>query len=199
VPSSRLTTVGQHRYAVRRLDLHEDSGRFDRLHAEAAAVAVGYELVHVAGPTPEHLLHGVDALHEAINDAPADEGQEPDVWNADRVRTYDASMASRHQTTYRVLARHVRSGEWAGMSLLCVDEFSPTVAFQEDTNVVRAHRGHRLGLLMKCDMLRWIRAERPEVSATDTWNATENHHMIAVNERLGCRVIATFTGYRRDL
>ncbi|MCW2765487.1 MAG: hypothetical protein JWO11_1446, partial [Nocardioides sp.] len=28
---------------------------------------------------------------------------------------------------------------------------------------------------------------------------TENHHMIAVNERLGCRVIATFTGYRRDL
>ena len=35
------------------------------------------------------------------------------------------------------------------MSLLCVDEFAPGVAFQEDTSVVRAYRGHRLGLLMK--------------------------------------------------
>jgi GNAT superfamily N-acetyltransferase len=195
-----FTTAGQHLYAVRRLDLHEDADRFDRLHAEASAAAAGdYELLHVAGPAPEELLPGLVALHEAINDAPADEGQEPDVWDADRVRSYDASMASRHQTTYRVLARHVPTGEWAGMSLLCVDEFSPGVAFQEDTNVVRAHRGHRLGLLMKCDMLRWVRAERPEVSATDTWNATDNHHMIAVNERLGARVIATNVGYRRQL
>ena len=42
------------------------------------------------------------------------------------------------------------------MSLVAVDEFLPTVAFQEDTTVVRAHRGHRLGLLMKTDMLRWV-------------------------------------------
>lgn len=124
---------------------------------------------------------------------------EPDVWDVERVRSYNASMASRRQTTYRVLARHVASGAWAGMSLLCVDEFSPTVAFQEDTNVVRSHRGHRLGLLLKCDMIRWITTDRPEITATDTWNATDNHHMIAVNERLGCRVIATNVGYRRAL
>ena len=138
-------------------------------------------------------------LHAAINDAPADDGREPDVWDAERVRAYDESMARRHQTTYRVLARHAPTGEWAGMSLLCLDEFSPAVAFQEDTSVVRAHRGRRLGLFMKCDMLRWLGAERPEVSATDTWNATDNHHMIAVNERLGCRVIAQHVGYRREL
>ena len=95
---------------------------------------------------------------------------------------------------YRVLARHRTSREWAGISMLCVDEFAPTVAFQEDTSVVRAHRGHRLGLLMKADMLRWISQERPEVTAADTWNATNNHHMIAVNERLGATVIAVFSG-----
>ena len=72
-----------------------------------------------------------------------------------------SAMTQRRQTTYRVLARHVPTGEWAGMSLLCVDEFSPSVAAQEDTSVVRAHRGHRLGLLMKTDMVRWLADAAP--------------------------------------
>ena len=194
-----FTTAGQHPYAVRRLDLHDEPSRWDAVYAEAATAAAGYELVRVVGPADEAMVPDLVALHEAINDAPADEGMEPDVWDAERVRTYDASMVRRHQTTYRVLARHTATGAWAGMSLLCVDEFAPAVAFQEDTTVVRAHRGHRLGLLMKCEMLRWLAAERPEVGATDTWNATDNHHMIAVNERLGCRVIATHVGYRRQV
>lgn len=49
---------------------------------------------------------------------------------------------------------------------------------------------------MKADMLRWLSRERPEVAATDTWNATTNHHMIAVNERLGATVIAHHETYR---
>ena len=192
-------TVGQQRNPVRRVDLHDDPDRFDRLWDEAAAAAAEYELVRVAGPAPEELLSGLVSLHEAINDAPSTDLQEPDVWDAARVRDFDAGMAGRHQTAYRVLARHVPSGEWAGMSMLCVDEFSPAIAMQEDTSVVRAHRGHRLGLLLKSEMIRWIRHDRPEVLATDTWNAADNHHMIAVNERLGCRVIATNVGYRRLL
>ena len=58
---------------------------------------------------------------------------------------------------------------------------------------------HRLGLLLKCEMQQWIGTERPEVSGTQTWNATDNHHMIAVNERLGCRVVAHHLGFRRVL
>jgi GNAT superfamily N-acetyltransferase/RimJ/RimL family protein N-acetyltransferase len=193
-----FSVAGQQPYAVRRLDC-DDPHRWDALHAEAAAAASDYELLRVAGTTPADLVDGLVTLHEAINDAPMAEGVEPDVWDADRVRRYDESMARRRQTTYRVLARHRATGEWAGMSLLCVDEFAPRVAAQEDTNVVRAHRGHRLGLLMKTEMLRWVTAERPEIVATDTWNSTDNHHMIAVNERLGCRVIAVNVAYRREL
>lgn len=192
-----FSSTGQQRYTVRRLDLHEDLARVERLRAEAAAGAADYELVRLREPAPDDLVPGLVALHEAINDAPADAGQEPDVWDAARVREYDAAMARRHQTTYRVLARHLPSGAWAGMTLLCVDEFAPSVAFQEDTNVVRAHRGHRLGLLLKCDLQQWIAAERPEVGSTQTWNATDNHHMIAVNERLGCEVVAHHVGFRR--
>ena len=192
-------TVGQQRHPVRRIELHEDPDRFDRLWDEAAAAAADYELVRIAGPTPEEMVSDLVSLHEAINDAPLAQGQEPDLWDAERVLAYDVAMARRHQTVYRVLARHVPTGAWAGMSMLCVDEFSPAIAMQEDTSVVRAHRGHRLGLLLKCEMIRWIRQDRPEVLATDTWNSADNHHMIAVNERLGCRVIATNVGYRRQL
>ena len=192
------TTEGMARIAVRRLDLHETAAStWQALHDEASVRASAYELERLVGPAPEDRLEDLVAVHDAINDAPAeDPDNEPDVWTADRVRRLDAAMAARHQTTYRVLARHRASGAWAGMSLLCVDEFDPRVAFQEDTNVVHAHRGHRLGLLMKADMLRWITDERPEVAATDTWNATDNHHMIAVNERLGCTVVAEFQGAR---
>jgi GNAT superfamily N-acetyltransferase len=189
------------RYAVRRVDLHEAPyGLWDRLYDEAATHAADYELERLVGPTPEPMLDGLATLHEAINDAPAnDADEEPVRFDAQRVRDYDRAMAGRHQTVHRVLARHRSTGEWAGLSMLCVDEFSPSVAFQEDTSVVRAHRGHRLGLLMKAEMLRWISADRPEVAAADTWNAVTNHHMIAVNERLGATVVAEYVGHRLDL
>lgn len=184
--------------AVRRLDVHgAPPGLWDRLYDEAMARAADYELEHQVGPTPEDMVEGMVTLHEAINDAPLDDPDlEDDAWDADRVRSYDRAMAGRRQTVYRVMARHRASGDWAGLSMICVDELSPTVAFQEDTSVVRGHRGHRLGLLMKADMLRWITWERPEVSAVDTWNATTNHHMIAVNEKLGATVVARHVSFR---
>ncbi len=199
LPTLGFTSLGASD-AVRRLDLHGAAyGRWNRLYDEAAERAVEYELVRLVGPTPPDMLDDLVTLHAAINDAPLDDPDlEEDTWTVDRVSSYDEAMAGRSQTVYRVLARHRSSGAWAGMSMLCVDEFSPSIAFQEDTSVVRAHRGHRLGVLMKTDMLRWLSTERPEVSATDTWNATTNHHMIAVNEALGATVVARHANFRLD-
>ncbi len=53
-----------------------------------------------------------------------------------------------------------------------------------------AHRGHRLGLRMKLAMLAWLRDERPDVESADTWNASGNAPMIAINDALGCRLVA---------
>lgn len=194
-------TPHEGRYAIRRIDVYgAPYGQWDQVYDEAAAHAADYELTHLVGATPEDMLEGMAALHEAINDAPRhDEDEEPVAFDPQRVRDYDKAMAGRRQTVYRVIARHRESGEWAGISMLCVDEFAPALAFQEDTSVVRAHRGHRLGLLMKADMLRWVTRERPEIAAVDTWNAVSNHHMIAVNERLGATVVAHYVGYSKDL
>ena len=193
-----FSTAGRLVYVVRRLDLGDDE-RIDRLYDDAAAHASAYELVRLGGATPPELLDEMVAVHAAINDAPADAGHEPDVWTRERVEEYDAEMAGRGETTYRVLARHRATGAWAGMSLLCVAESAPSIANQEDTSVMREHRGSRLGLLMKCDMVRWLREERPDVTATQTWNALDNTHMIAVNEALGCRVVGVNQGYGRTL
>jgi GNAT superfamily N-acetyltransferase len=184
--------------AIRRVDV--DAAGAQRWYDEAGARSGDYDLIRLVGPTPQPMLADLVGLHAAINDAPLDDPDlEESVWTRERVAAYDRAMAGRSQTVYRVLARHRASGEWAGMSVLCVDEFAPSTAFQEDTSVVRAHRGHRLGLRLKADMLRWLARERPEVVASLTWNATSNHHMIAVNELLGATVVARHLNFRLHL
>lgn len=194
-----LGFVQVHAYGINRLDVHgAPRERWQRLYDDAAAAAADYELVRLVGPTPEDRVEDVVALFAAMNDAPrTDPGAEPDAWGADRVRAYDEAMAARRQTVYRVMARHRATGAWAGHTVLCVDEFDPSVGHQEDTSVVAAHRGHRLGVLLKADMLRWITDERPEMGATETWNSVENHHMLAVNELLGTRTVARYASMRR--
>lgn len=189
---------GQAEYAIRRIDLH---GRGAAAWRGLSGVAAPhYELVPLAGPAPEAQLPGLVTLHAAINDAPPDDAdREAMVWGADRVVAYDEAMAARRQTVHRLLARHTPTGDWAGMTVLCVDEHRPRIAFQEDTSVVPAHRGRGLGLLLKAELHRWVSGRRPEVEATDTWNAVDNHHMVAVNERLGARVVTHHRGARKDL
>ena len=82
--------------------------------------------------------------------------------------------------------------------ITCVHELRPAVAAQADTSVVAGHRGHRLGLRMKLAMIDWLRDERPEVEVVDTWNAAGNAPMIAINDALGCTVVAETISFRRD-
>jgi hypothetical protein len=50
---------------------------------------------------------------------------------------------------------------------------------------------------MKLAMLAWLREERPDVEAADTWNAPGNDPMIAINEALGCRLVAETVRYTK--
>jgi GNAT superfamily N-acetyltransferase len=192
--------VGMHT-AQRRLHPQRiDYERIAALAAEAGEKASDYELVHLDGPASEEMLPSLISLHEAINDAPMDDiSLEPDVYPVERVRRYDGAMQKRRQRVYRLMARHRRTSEWAGHTILCVDGTRPGYAVQEDTSVVRDHRGHRLGMWLKASMLLWMREEHPELTAIDTWNAVSNTHMIAVNEALGCEVSQLGVAMQRTL
>ena len=168
---------------VRLLELPD--GFVEQAVAEAAPYASDYELVQVQGRTPEALLPAVSTITAAINDAPLDDLDiEDEVFPVERIRQYEtASLDSGHRL-YRILARHRATGEPAGHTVVVVDAETPAIAHQHDTAVMAEHRGHRLGLLLKAEMMRWLAEAEPQVESIDTWNAESNDHMIGVNERL---------------
>ncbi len=167
---------------------------------EALPFATDYELVRIVGRTPEPLLPSVVALANAINDAPTDDLDiEDEVFTAERVQSYESATIDGGHRLYRVAARHRPTGRLAGHSVVVVDVETPRVAHQHDTSVLREHRGHRLGLLLKAEMMCWLAEQEPQIAAIDTWNAETNDHMIAVNDRLGYRVMGRELAFQRRL
>ena len=105
-------------------------------------------------------------MASAINDAPTDDLDiEDEVFSADRMRAYETGQL-RHVASrmFRAFARHRETGELAGHTVVLVDGERPHLAQQHDTSVVRSHRGHRLGMLLKTDMLLWLREVQPQVA-----------------------------------
>ena len=51
----------------------------------------------------------------------------------------------------------------AAFSEVIVDPEAPDWGFQQLTAVIRPHRGHRLGLLVKTAMLELLAAQEPQV------------------------------------
>ena len=72
-------------------------------------------------------------------------------------------------------------------------------AYQWDTIVAGAHRGHRLGLLTKTANLQLLRQAQPEVRWINTWNAESNAHMVGINERLGFQPMERWFDWQLDL
>jgi len=88
----------------------------------------------------------------------------------------------------------------AALTQVSVDPPDPGWAFQLITAVTAAHRGHRLGLLVKVAMLEWLATAEPQLKRITTWNAEDNKYMIAVNEALGYTVFgAPATSWRLDV
>jgi len=81
------------------------------------------------------------------------------------------------------------TGEMAGLTQIFVDPEYPEWGHQGLTAVIRQHRGHRLGLLIKAAMLEWLATEEPKLERIATDNAAVNKYMIAVNETLGYELV----------
>jgi GNAT superfamily N-acetyltransferase len=136
----------------------------------------------------------------AINDAPIDDLDiEDEVFSPERIRAFEAARLASKDRTYRVIARDRDTGVLAGHTMVGVNAEHPGYGWQFDTSVLRAHRGHRLGRLLKIDMLRWLADEEPQLRTIDTGNAASNTHMIEVNEVLGYQVVATGIEWQRHL
>ena len=160
------------------------------LRATAADAAAGYMLVSWTGPTPEEHLARVAAGFNAMNDAPHAADREDDIWDAQRVRDRaDAALREGCLRGYSVVAIAESTGEMAGLTQVFVDPEYPEWGHQGLTAVIRQHRGHRLGLLIKAAMIEWLATEEPKLERIATDNAATNKYMIAVNETLGYELV----------
>ena len=185
--------------ACRRVTLADvPAALVDAAYQEARAAAADYDLVRIAGPLTDEQIADSLPVVASINDAPTDELViEDEVFTIERVRAYDEAQLDWGARMYRVWARHRDTGEVAGHTVVAVDEDRPHLGDQHDTTVLPKHRGHRLGLLLKADMMRWLREAEPALETITTGNAESNAHMIAVNERLGYRVLARNMEFQR--
>ena len=161
------------------------TARFTDLRSTAARLAAGYSLASWIDATPPEHLAGIAGMFNTMNDAPRDAAQEPSTWDAERVRRDDERAAVSGMRRYTIAAIHDGTGEIAAYSELRVPPDLPEWGFQGNTAVLRPHRGHRLGLLVKAAMLEWLAEREPQLERVATWNAAANEHMIAINEQLG--------------
>lgn len=176
--------------ASRVLPVHAiPDGHLARLRAGAQSAATGYSLLSWEGPAPERYIEQVAALHQAGEDAPRDTGHEVQRWDAARVRLSQQHAAGQGLRAYSVAACSGHTGELVALTELWVDPLTPDCGGQGLTVVARAHRGHRLGLLVKVAMLDLLADREPRLERIITGNADSNRHMIAINAELGFQVL----------
>lgn len=185
----------------RDLVLPVDPASLDRLEQAALPHAAGYTLSGWVGDTPPGLLDARARLSERISaDAPTGAADiEPESWDAERVWARDRTIVAMDRFCIATAARHDATGELVGVTDITVPREDGEVAWQWDTVVDPAHRGHRLGLLLKIANLRVLEALDLPARRVATWNATTNTFMIRVNETLGATLVARNQVWERAL
>ncbi|QAY61129.1 GNAT family N-acetyltransferase [Microbacterium protaetiae] len=161
--------------------------RVDELIAEARRASEGYRIVQWTVPTPADVIDAYAWMKSRmVTDAPA-AGIEFDeeVWDAARVADHERPYLESERTLHVTAARHIASGELVAFNELVIgaDRTEPT--HQEDTLVLAEHRGHRLGMLVKCAALHDWRTFAPQSPRVITYNAEENRPMLDINEAIG--------------
>lgn len=174
------------RYSV--LDLPVPAPLVDRLGADAAARAGDEYRLHTwTDRTPDHWLDQyADLCTRMSTDVPtADLDIEEDPWDGARIRTVEDEIAAAGRGYLTVVAEHLPTGRLAAFTMVEYPHAAPEVVYQEDTLVLADHRGRRLGMLVKAELVRRLAADRPAARRLHTWNAEENGHMLAINVALG--------------
>jgi GNAT superfamily N-acetyltransferase len=164
--------------------------------AVRAPGAEDYAFESYVDDMPEHWLDDRAVLQQRMSrDAPTDDlALEEETWDADRLREQQERLRSAGRRIVETVARHLPTRRIVAFSQASVSASEPDLAYQQDTLVLREHRGHGLGLRLKAANALRIMDELPGVTSVRTWNSASNEHMLAVNRELGYIV----DGYSRE-
>lgn len=158
--------------------------------ARAQAVAGDEYRVHTwSGATPAWWLDQMAVLHTRMSTDVPTAGLDwtEERWDAERVRNRDHEHARRGVGYLTAVVEHVPSATLVGYTSILTVPHTPLYVHQDDTLVLREHRGRHLGMLLKLANLARLADEHPEARRVGTWNAQENSPMLAINVELGFR------------
>ncbi|MBB5632514.1 GNAT superfamily N-acetyltransferase [Cryobacterium mesophilum] len=184
-----------------RLALPVDETEFARLFDSALAAAGDeYRLVRWTGRTPEQWVSDIALLHRRMStDAPAAGLEVAEAnWDEERVRTMDDRWDGNPRAALTVAAEHAASGHLAGFTELSVPPELERPVEQLDTLVLKEHRGHRLGMLLKLANLQYLAETHPGHPSVTTFNAEENRPMLDVNEAIGFVPVGYGGGWKKE-
>lgn len=172
-----------------------------RLAAARDRTGRGYRVHRWEGPTPASFLNDLAVLLTRMStDAPQSGLDEPeDIWTAERVNGHEVHTTADGAGLLTAAAEDLSTGRLVGFTQLGLpaDRIRPVDQF--DTLVLREHRGHALGMLLKLENLAALQSGHPGRPSVLTWNADENRHMLAVNEALGFLPMGSEGAWRLDL
>ena len=185
---------------ARRLPLPIDTGLLDRLAAEAAPHHTAYTLRTVVGPVPTDLAASYVALKNLLGvesptgDLEVEAGRE----TATELAVQDRYLSESGRTRVASYALD-GAGDVVAYSVAAVSNQHHEHVDQWGTLVDPAHRGHRLGMAVKCAALRALSDGFPDKRFIETTNAETNAHMVAINEALGFEVVQVYGDFQKRL
>ena len=170
-----------------RLDLPVAPDLLERRRAVAEERSGDYRVRLWEGRAPAELLPDLAVLATRMStDAPsAGLQQDEDVWTVERWLEHEERDAQSPRATLYAAAEHLPSGRLAGYTELSVPRDPSRSIEQRDTIVMREHRGHRLGMLLKVANIQHLQERHPGHASIVTFNAEENRFMLDVNEAVG--------------
>ncbi|NAS23081.1 GNAT family N-acetyltransferase [Herbidospora sp. NEAU-GS84] len=150
----------------------------------------GYRLEFLRGRSPEALTGDMITLMEVMNDAPLDDlAINDESWTPASMRQMEEAWDLARQDVFTVVARAADGSPAAFTRLFADIQEADGWGRQTDTAVLRAHRGRGLGRWVKEANTAWLKRARPDLTRVITWNAVSNGPMVAINERLGYRLL----------
>lgn len=171
------------------LDLPVPDERLHALEQVALERSNGHRLVSWTGTPPREWLGVFADLNTLMErDLPIGElDHEPTVYDTERIESSQRRLLDQGFGIVTTMVLDA-GGEPAAYTTQFVVGPGNDV-MQDDTFVLRSHRGRRLGTLVKAANLRRLADEYPQARYVHTWTAETNDAMRVINEKFGFRPV----------